>query len=236
MQHRAEADEEGQVCYCLREMLGTSCALCYNAEQTEFPFRQERGTAKPKIFVSHSSLDTEFASKLVSDLNAAGAQAWMDVNDLGAGGFQSGIDEALADCRWFLLVLTRNALASEWVRQEVYAANRLKNQGNIVDLIFIKAADVSYPDLPPTWGIFNILDAISDYNGALERVLKAVGLPSAPSTLLSRLATAMDAHVIRDEPGQVSISLESNWLSKCHALVSIVVEAVHTGSMVPVAG
>jgi|GEM_PF-2065421 tetratricopeptide (TPR) repeat protein len=131
---------------------------------------------KPKIFVSHSSKDVAFALKLVRDLNAAGAQAWMDSNDLGAGNFQQHIDEALAGCEWLLLVLTRNALSSEWVRQEVYAANRLKNQGQINELIFIKAEEVDHHQLPPMWGVYNIFDATQDYSMALKRVLKEVGL------------------------------------------------------------
>jgi hypothetical protein len=138
--------------------------------------------AKPKIFVSHSTQDNDFATRLVNHLNAAEAQAWMDTNDAGAGNFQQRINEALADCEWFLLVLTRNALASPWVRQEVDAANRLKNQGKIKDLIFIKAGDVDYHKLPPLWGVFNILDATGDYTLAIIKVLKAVGLISQPET------------------------------------------------------
>ena len=87
--------------------------------------------AKPKIFVSHSTNDNDFATKLVNDLNAAGAQAWMDMKDLGAGNFQENISKALADCEWFVLVLTRNALASDWVRMEVDAAIRLKHKKQI---------------------------------------------------------------------------------------------------------
>ena len=41
--------------------------------------------AQPKIFVSHSHDDNNFAEKLVKDLNAAGSNAWLDKNELGAG-------------------------------------------------------------------------------------------------------------------------------------------------------
>lgn len=137
---------------------------------------KRRTKTRPKIFVSHSTKDTAFATKLVQDLSAAGAQAWMDVNDLGAGNFQERIDKALAECEWFLLVLTRNALTSEWVRQEVYAANRLKNQGKINQLIFIKAGEVAHGELPPMWGVFNIFDAVADYENAIVRTLKEIGV------------------------------------------------------------
>jgi len=135
--------------------------------------------ARPRIFVSHSSKDVTFASKLVDHLNAAGAQAWMDVNDLGAGSFQQGISKALDECEWFVLVLTQNTLDSQWVRQEVDAANRLKNQGQIRNLIFIKADAGKHTKVPSLWGVYNILDGIADYGMALIRTLKAVGLLSA---------------------------------------------------------
>jgi hypothetical protein len=110
----------------------------------------------------------------VNDLKAAGADAWMDVNDLGAGNFQQGISAALAKCEWFLLVLTRHALASEWVTMEVDAAIRLKHQGKVKELIFIKAAGVDYSELPPLWGVFNIFDATANYMAALNRTLNAL--------------------------------------------------------------
>jgi hypothetical protein len=85
--------------------------------------------SQSRIFVSHSHKDDAFTERLVADLRQAGANAWMDRTDLGAGNFQQRISDALAVCEWFVLVLTRDALDSPWVRQEVDAANRLKNQG-----------------------------------------------------------------------------------------------------------
>ncbi len=135
--------------------------------------------AKPKIFVSHSTKDNAFATKLVNDLKAAGADAWMDVNDLGAGNFQQRISEALADCEWFLLVLTPNALSSDWVGMEVDAAIRLKHQKRVQELIFVKAAAFNQSELPALWGVFNIFDATRDYASAFGKVVKCVDLSPA---------------------------------------------------------
>jgi formylglycine-generating enzyme required for sulfatase activity len=143
--------------------------------------------AQPKIFVSHSHKDDAFTERLVEDLCKAGADAWMDKTDLGAGNFQQRISEALADCEWFVLVLTRDALASPWVRQEVDAANRLKNQGQIHDLIFIQAEPLEHRELPALWGVFNIFDAVTDYVSARDHTLQAVGLEKQASSL-KRLA------------------------------------------------
>lgn len=139
--------------------------------------------AAPKIFVSHSHNDDAFSERLVTDLRQAGADAWMDKTDLGAGNWQQRIDEALAGCEWFVLVLTRDALASPWVQQEVYAANRLKNQGRIRDLIFVQAQSMDHRELPATWGIFNIFDATTDYASARDRTLRAIELQPLSSGL-----------------------------------------------------
>jgi TIR domain len=137
--------------------------------------------AQPKIFVSHSSDDTTFATKLVDDLNAAGAHAWLDTKELGAGNFQERISDALDECEWFVLVLTRNALASTWVRQETDAANHLQHAREIKNLIFVKAGPVTDRELPALWRVYNRYDAITEkqYQDALNRVLKDVGLQPA---------------------------------------------------------
>jgi serine/threonine-protein kinase len=174
--------------------------------------------AKPRVFVSHSSLDAAFATKLVNDLNAAGAQAWLDNNDLGPGNFQQHISDALVDCEWFLLVLTRNALESDWVRMEVDAAIRLKLQQRIKELIFIKATDVASTEVPPLWGVFNIFDALTDYDAAIKKAQTAIGLSptvTKPITVRTQviadrwdrlIGTRLEQYDIRDELGRGSWS------------------------------
>jgi len=115
----------------------------------------------------------------------------MDVNDLGAGNFQEHINQALADCEWFLLVLTQNALASDWVRMEVDAAIRLKHQKQVKDLILIKASDLDYAELPALWGVFNILDATVDYATALEKTMIAI---EDPSIAINSMDTPSSTH------------------------------------------
>lgn len=109
--------------------------------------------SQPRIFVSHSHKDEAFTETLVADLRQAGANAWMDNTDLGAGDFQERISQALSDCEWFVLVLTKDALESKWVRLEVNAAIRLRNQEQVHDLIFLKAGPLEDHELQPLWGV-----------------------------------------------------------------------------------
>lgn len=71
--------------------------------------------AQSNLFVSHSHEDDAFADQLVADLREAGVDVWLDRTDLGSGNFQQRINDALMRCDWFVLVLTRSAIASTWV-------------------------------------------------------------------------------------------------------------------------
>jgi hypothetical protein len=126
-------------------------------------------------------VDVPFASKLAADLETAGMQVWIDVYDLGAGPFQEDISKALANCQWFLLVLSPFALDSAWVRMEVDAAIRLKHKKRITQLIFVKAAEVDPDQIPALWGIFNVFDASTDYNAALTKTLNSIKVPHTSS-------------------------------------------------------
>lgn len=139
---------------------------------------------EPKVFVSYSQVDDAFAKRFVADLRTAGADVWTYKSDHSAGDFQERIDAALTNCEWFVLVLTKSALTSTWVQQEVHAANRLKHQKRIRDLIFVKAASVDDDELPAMWGVYNIFDATLHYRSAVVNVLRAIGIEEPPTTVV----------------------------------------------------
>jgi hypothetical protein len=99
--------------------------------------------------------------------------------------FQRRIDEAPLACQWVVLVLTPDALASTWVQQEIYAANRLRHDGRIEEILPIQARAVDNRAIPPLWGVYNIFDATRDYASARDGLLRALGLtlaqPAAPA-------------------------------------------------------
>jgi tetratricopeptide (TPR) repeat protein len=138
-----------------------------------------RHMAQPRVFVSHSHKDDAFTGQMVADLRAAGADVWVEVANMGSGDFQKRINEALSRCDWVVVVLTQDALNSPWVEQEVNAAIRLKHQGQIRDVLPIRAGLVDLKTLPPLWGVFNVFDATRDYAGACTEVLRTLGLPAA---------------------------------------------------------
>jgi hypothetical protein len=77
-------------------------------------------TAMPepvRVFISHhhSSEEDAFTTQLKSDLEAAGADVWMDDDRITSDDFIQKINEGLVGRQWLVLVLTPGALGSTWV-------------------------------------------------------------------------------------------------------------------------
>ncbi len=142
--------------------------------------------AQPHVFLSHSSKDIAFTRRLEGDLRGAGATVYRVSADEG-GDFQRRIDEALVAvaCEWVVLVLTTDALASTWVQQEIYAANRLRHDGRIKEILPLQAGAVDYRAIPPLWGVYNIFDASRDYGAGRDGLLRALGLLQSTPDLVS---------------------------------------------------
>jgi tetratricopeptide (TPR) repeat protein len=71
-----------------------------------------------KVFVSHSSEDKAFAHTLVDALRGAGADVWYDELNLGPGRLLDIIQKELARRPVFIVVLSKAAFTSGWVRDE----------------------------------------------------------------------------------------------------------------------
>src|SRR5215207_8684596 len=84
--------------------------------------RIERGaqrTAKPSIFISHSSRDKAVASHLATRLNFCAIDVWLDDWELEVG--QSLTDEiakAMDDSRFIAILITENYNKTVWTKTE----------------------------------------------------------------------------------------------------------------------
>jgi hypothetical protein len=72
-----------------------------------------------QIFISYSRKDIAFARRLAADLEKAGYSVWWDITDLrGGDDWVRVIPEAIGTSDFFIVVLSPNSIASEWVRKE----------------------------------------------------------------------------------------------------------------------
>jgi hypothetical protein len=83
-------------------------------------------------FISYSSKDDAFAQRLHADLQNNGVRCWFAPHDLPTGAkIWDAIDEAIRVRDKVLLILSKRAIASEWVEDEVMkgiAEERRRNQ------------------------------------------------------------------------------------------------------------
>ena len=93
--------------------------------------RGARRTAKPDIFVSHSSRDRAAASQLSINLNLCAIDVWLDVWELEVG--QSLTDEiakAMEGSRFIAILITENYNTTVWTKTEyktLWRASRKKS-------------------------------------------------------------------------------------------------------------
>src|SRR5436190_11129189 len=77
----------------------------------------------PSIFISHASKDDPFVTELRLALESQKLTVWVDSRELVAGNkLAPEISEAIEQARQFIVVLSPNALKSDWVRKEIQKA------------------------------------------------------------------------------------------------------------------
>ena len=101
-----------------------------------------------EVFLSYTSDDTELARRIAEKLMAAGINTWWDKWCIYSGdSLRQKIDEGLADCTHFLVLLTPRSIDKPWVNAEMDAAlvQKLKNQCKFLPV----RHDLPASDLPP---------------------------------------------------------------------------------------
>jgi hypothetical protein len=136
------------------------------------------------VFVSHhhSPEEDAFTVRLVADLEAAGADVWVDTGNITSGSFVQKINEGLAGRQWLVLVMTPGALGSPWVNDEVNAALHQVKIGRMRDVIPFVMTPCDEALIPPLWAQLHRYDATKNYEAARDALLRAIGLSQQPET------------------------------------------------------
>lgn len=94
-----------------------------NITQQALITKQLNGSTMPSVFLSHTSIDKPFVEKIARDLNCLGIDAWVDKYEIKVGEpIFWRVEEGLRESEYFAIVLSPEALASEWVRSEIAVA------------------------------------------------------------------------------------------------------------------
>jgi hypothetical protein len=136
------------------------------------------GMKRPSVFISHTHVDKPFVRRLGADLAALGARVWIDEAELNVGDSLLGtIAAAIDEMEFLAVVLSPDAVASSWVRQELEQAmsSQLREKK-------IKTLPVLYRkcELPGflRGKLYADFTALFKYDESLARIARAIGLDS----------------------------------------------------------
>jgi len=129
-----------------------------------------------RIFISYSRKDSAFVRTLAGDLEKAGYDVWWDVSDLrGGDDWLRVIPTAIEASDYVIVVLSPNAVISEWVEKEYTQALGLRKK-----IIPIMLARSSVPFALNTINYINF--AAGEYSDNFAKLLTALGYTGRPPT------------------------------------------------------
>ncbi len=127
-------------------------------------------------YVIHSSKDKDFVDRLVDDLRLFGLQIWYDKDEIGIGdSITDRINQGLLEAKACIVVLSPNALGSEWVGKEIGAAmQREINEKNPVVLPIL----LDDCEIPPLLKDKRYADFRKSYDASLQEIVGKLALDS----------------------------------------------------------
>jgi hypothetical protein len=132
----------------------------------------------PRIFITHSWKDIEFARRLHNDLKAHGLDVWFDDRTLRPGHrVAEEINRGLEWCDFYIPVVSKASLASPWCWEEINAAITLSNQPHRKQRPIIIPAIAEDCPIPALLSSRLYVSFYNRYDDALRELLeKAFGL------------------------------------------------------------
>ncbi len=131
--------------------------------------------AAPYFFISYARVDARFVNRLQQDLELRDLHVWVDRSRLEGGqAFPQRIQQAIRGARAVLLVLTPEAMQSEWVLDEIHEA---KTQGKRIIPLMLRMTDVVMEINRIQW-----IDFQPGYEMGLTALLRdLIAIPTLPA-------------------------------------------------------
>ena len=128
-----------------------------------------------EVFLSHSSEDRPFATKVGDLLEAHGIPYWYSKRDIvGAQQWHDEIGRALNRCDWFAVLLTPSAVRSDWVKRELlFALQKKRYQKRIVPLL---RRTCHYDRLSWTLDGMQRIDFTAEFDAGCRALLRVWGI------------------------------------------------------------
>ncbi len=149
-----------------------------------------------QLFISYSSKDREFVSRLASDLRALGISVWWDKWEMKVGDSLSRkIQDGIAQAGWLAVVLSRNSVCSPWVERELNAAMVRELESKQVFVLPVLADDCDMP-------LFLKDKLYADFRHSFEE-----GLAALVGSVAPRIDPTLCAALMSEEPTRIQSAL-----------------------------
>jgi hypothetical protein len=147
------------------------------------------------IFLSHSSLDKDFARRLAVDLRARGIRVWLDEADIGVGDSLIGrLEQAIDETDYLAVLLSENSVQSEWVLREVRMALHREISGKRVVVLPLLYHSCNIPGFLRD-KIYADFRNEANYEVGITQLVKRVGVDRLTNPALER-----SLHVLEEIP------------------------------------
>jgi hypothetical protein len=135
-----------------------------------------------EVFLSHSSKNLDMAEKVSGTLRNHGVPVWFSPTSiLSAQQWHDEIGKALRRCDWFIVLLSKAAVSSQWVKSELVYALRHNQYNDHILPVMIE--DCDYETLSWTLGNFQMADLTAGEEEAFTRILRTWGIGFDPGKM-----------------------------------------------------
>lgn len=149
-----------------------------------------------RVFVSHSYQDDDFCREIVTALRDAGSDVWYDEHNMGPGSLMDVIMRELGSRPIFVLILSKAAIASRWVKREAGWAYELYDREPERVILPVTAEQLERNDFSPNNGWLFLHD--------FKRVEQAGYKPYTANEAAKRLLHALALTPIGEVPISVA--------------------------------
>jgi len=137
----------------------------------------------PSVFVSHSTADKKFVSALTKALNERGILTCVDDKQIKVGQpIPRGIAEGIASCDFFLIVVSKAAIRSQWVENELNSAyfEVARQRTDTLPILLEKV------DLPILLRPLRYADFSKSFENGISELLRSLAIDEEGIPFLSR--------------------------------------------------
>jgi hypothetical protein len=130
------------------------------------------------FFMSYSSKDAQFVTRLANDLHSKGVKVWWDKMEMKVGdSLHTKIQEGISNSAWLGIVLSPHSVSSPWVVKELSAALAQELERKDVFVLPILYQDCQVPVFlkDKIYADFRI-----SYDRGLEALLERINPPIKP--------------------------------------------------------